>query len=290
MSTTYYTQYEEETEKQLAENINHLESLTYPGSKITFEVDPVELPKPDPNLKVFFFDIDNCLYEKSSKIHNLMHISILRYFQYHLNLSEEDARQLHLRYYKDYGLAIRGLVTHHNIDALQYNKMVDDSLPLQNILSPNLTLRNLLIELKGNKQVDKLWLFTNAYKNHGLRCVRLLGIADLFDGITYCDYSQPDNLICKPDVKAFEKAKLQSGLGDYKNAWFIDDSGSNIKTGVELGFRKCVHVVEDEKDYYHQLLGNAPEATPIIKNIRDLKDAVPELFERFYEPLNYAFK
>ena len=52
----------------------------------------------------------NCLYPKSFNISNQMGDLIDDYFQTHLSLTLDDARELHLRYYKDYGLAIEGLV------------------------------------------------------------------------------------------------------------------------------------------------------------------------------------
>ncbi|SCU88204.1 LANO_0D01420g1_1 [Lachancea nothofagi CBS 11611] len=268
--------YREQVEAQLRENQEGLNALTHTGSQVTFEVDPKETPKPDPNMKVFFFDIDNCLYKRSTRIHDQMQVYIHDYFKNELGLDDDTAWNLHYNYYREYGLAIRGLVKHHDIEALEYNKMVDDALPLHNILKPDLALRATLKRLRSSNTVDKMWLFTNAYKNHGLRCVRLLGIADLFDGITYCDYAQEDNLVCKPDPAAFERAKVQSGLGDYANAWFVDDSGSNIKTGLSLGIRKCIHLVEEEVD---EDLGKNPEGSIMIKTIEDLPQAAPELFQ-----------
>lgn len=272
----YQAEYKEEVRKQLQINQEHLESLTHPGSQLGFEVD-AEVPKPDPNLKVFFFDIDNCLYRRSTRIHDLMQISIKDYFKSQLSLDDDEAQRLQSTYYREYGLAIRGLVMFHGINAMEYNRMVDDALPLQNILKPDLALRETLQALRKSGAVDKLWLFTNAYKNHGIRCVKLLGIADLFDGITYCNYAQHDTLICKPDVRAYEKAKLESGLGDYKNSWFVDDSGNNINRGLELGMRKCVHLVEDSVD---EILGKTPAGSIVIKEITDLPKAVPELFKK----------
>ncbi|CCF60336.1 hypothetical protein KAFR_0J02720 [Kazachstania africana CBS 2517] len=269
-------QYKKDVQEQLRKNIEHLDSLTHPGCMITFPVDQ-PLPESDPDLKIFFFDIDNCLYSLSTKIHDLMQISILNYFRNTLNISHEEAHILHRTYYKEYGLAIRGLKLHHDVDVMEYNQLVDDSLPLQDILKPNLKLREMLINLRKSKSVDKLWLFTNAYKNHALRCIRLLGLGDLFDGITYCDYSHPEELICKPNPKAFERAKLQSGLGDWANAWFVDDGGSNIQQGISIGMKKCIHLVETENDNF--ILGQTPEGSIVINNIVDLPTAVPELFQ-----------
>lgn len=262
-------------QQQLKVNQCHLDSLTHEGSQVTFEVDPISYPPQNPDLKVMFFDIDNCLYKRSTRIHDLMQLSICRYFKHQLKLNDKEASQLSSSYYTQYGLAIRGLVKHHQIDALEYNKAVDDTLQLQDILKPDLQLRALLQKLKSSKKIDRMWLFTNSYKNHALRCIKLLGIADLFHGITYCDYSQ-DDLICKPNSLAFDKAKKESGLGNYKNAYFVDDSGNNIKTGIELGIAKCIHLVELQVDLE---LGATPAGALVIDSILDLPKVIPEIFE-----------
>ncbi|AMD22427.1 HGR088Cp [Eremothecium sinecaudum] len=266
--------YQEAVAQQLAKNEKHLESLNHEGSVVKFPVDLETLPTPDDDLKVFFFDIDNCLYKRSTKIQDLMQVSIQNYFKFSLALNDEEAYELNRTYYRQYGLAISGLVKHHQIDSMEYNQMVDDALPLQDILQPDPELRNMLLRLRKAAKVDKLWLFTNAYKTHGLRCVRLLGIADLFDGITYCDYSEK-SLVCKPSLEAFYKAKAQSGLGQFKNAYFVDDSGINIKAGLEVGMAKCAHVVETVVD---EDMGESPEGCAVISHITDLPKAVPELF------------
>lgn len=111
---------------------------------------------------------------------------IQKYFREHLSLSAEDAHELHMKYYKQYGLAIEGLVRHHKVDALEFNSKVDDALPLEDVLSPDPELRKFLLDMDQTKV--KLWLFTNGYVNHGKRVVSLLGVDDLFEGISYCDY------------------------------------------------------------------------------------------------------
>jgi len=59
--------------------------------------------------------LDNCLYPKSMKIHDMMVVKIHQYFKTHLALSDEEAHQLHNEYYQSYGLALEGLVRHHKI-------------------------------------------------------------------------------------------------------------------------------------------------------------------------------
>lgn len=168
--------------------------------------------------ETFFFDIDNCLYPKSYRIHDIMGDLIDQYFESHLSLPKEEATRLHQQYYKDYGLAIEGLVRHHQVDPLEYNKQVDDALPLEDIIKPNPALRQMLEDIDREKV--KPWLFTNAYVTHGKKVVKLLGIEDLFEGITYCDYSA-ERLLCKPDPAMFAKAMRESGSTDVSQCYFV---------------------------------------------------------------------
>lgn len=190
---------------------------------------------------VFFFDIDNCLYPRSTKVLNLMSDLIDKYFEDHLSLSQHDANRLHMRYYKDYGLAIEGLVRYHKVDPLEYNRKVDDALPLENIIRPDPQLRKLLEDIDRNKV--RLWLFTNAYITHGKRVVKLLEVDDLFEGITYCDYGA-EKFICKPNKEMYAKAMKEAGVAAMSDCYFVDDSHINVKAAQALGWT-AVHLIEE---------------------------------------------
>ncbi|CCH62990.1 hypothetical protein TBLA_0I03350 [Henningerozyma blattae CBS 6284] len=238
--------YRQKIEGQLKLNTAHLDSLDYPGSKVTFDINQSLIAKQDPNNRIFYFDIDNCLYKKSTHIQDYMQLAIINYLIHEVGLNEKHAMEINSSYYKKYGLVIKGLVQLHHVDALEYNRMVDDSLPLQDLLTQDIKLRNFLMQLRSTCKFNKFWLFTNAYKTHALRVIRILGIADLFDGITYCDYSKDDasQFIAKPDPRFFEKAKLQSGLTDWNHAWFADDSWINLNEALRLGINHVVNVNE----------------------------------------------
>lgn len=102
-------------------------------------------------------------------------------------MTPEDALMLHQQYYKDYGLAIEGLARFHKIDPMEFNREVDDALPLDDILSPDPELRALLEAFDKTKV--KLWLFTNAHITHGMRVVRLLGVGKSNMGAASCTCS-----------------------------------------------------------------------------------------------------
>ncbi|KAJ5595998.1 hypothetical protein N7450_002456 [Penicillium hetheringtonii] len=173
---------------------------------------------------VFFFDIDNCLYSKACNIHDEMQTLINKFFVKHLELNPDDAHMLHQKYYKEYGLAIEGLTRHHQIDPLEFNY----------------ELRKLLESLDTSKV--KPWLLTNAYVNHGKRVIKLLGVEDLFEGITFCDYGQLP-LVCKPSQEMYAKAEKEAGAPSTESCYFVDDSHLNCTHAQARGW-KTVHLVE----------------------------------------------
>ncbi|OQN97906.1 hypothetical protein B0A48_16217 [Cryoendolithus antarcticus] len=226
---------------------------------------------PTDQRSVFFFDIDNCLYPKSYKIHDLMGVLIDNYFQNHLGLTQDDAETLHQRYYKDYGLAIEGLARHHRVDPLEYNRLVDDALPLDGLIKPDPKLRQLLENIDRTK--IKPWLFTNAHITHGQRVVKLLEIDDLFEGITYCDYTvQP--LLCKPAVAMYDKAMRESGAQNAADCYFVDDSMINIIGSKKYGW-KSVHLVEPMSTSPPQPVGHFQ-----IAGLEELRHCFPEVFKK----------
>ena len=149
---------------------------------------------------------------------------------------------LHMKYYQDYGLAIEGLVRHHKVDALEYNRKVDDALPLDGLITPDPQLRKLLEDLDRDKV--KPWLFTNAHITHGQRVVRLLGIEDMFEGITYCDYTKP-SIICKPHSAMFDKAQAEAGVSCPEDCYFVGTPPLNL-----LSFEKFTHITSLSDDSY----------------------------------------
>ncbi|KAL9115256.1 MAG: hypothetical protein Q9227_001050 [Pyrenula ochraceoflavens] len=176
---------------------------------------------------------------------------------------------LHQRYYKDYGLSMFGLVQHNQVDPLEFNRQVDDALPLDDILKPDPALRSLLESFDSRKV--KLWLFTNAYITHGRRVVKLLGVDDLFEGITYCDYATKE-MICKPYPAMFEKAEMESGVLNTTECYFVDDSYSNCVASAARGWN-TVHFVEPDVPH------PSPKASEYqISHLSELKSCFPRLF------------
>ncbi|GBF65241.1 suppressor of disruption of TFIIS [Trichophyton mentagrophytes] len=213
------------------------------------------------------------LRRPDSKIHDLMQELIDKFFVKHLSLDVEDAVMLHHRYYKEYGLAIEGLTRFHKIDPLVFNREVDDALPLDDILKPNMKLRTLLEDFDKTKV--KLWLLTNAYVTHGKRVVKLLGVDDLFEGITYCDYGA-EKLVCKPDREMYLKAEREAGAASPEECYFVDDSHLNCRHAQAHNWT-TIHFVEPTLP--------APETRASKYQIADLEE-IRTLFPQFFKATN----
>lgn len=177
---------------------------------------------------------------------------------------------LHSKYYKEYGLAIEGLTRHHKIDPLVFNSEVDDALPLDKILRPDPHLRQLLEDIDPSKV--KLWLLTNAYISHAKRVTKLLDVQDLFEGVTFCDYSKTP-LTCKPSQAMYEKAETEAGAPSTPSCYFVDDSALNCKHAQARGWT-TVHLVEPELP-----LPSVPASKYTIRNLEELRTLFPHIFK-----------
>ncbi|TNY22415.1 Haloacid dehalogenase-like hydrolase-domain-containing protein [Rhodotorula diobovata] len=208
---------------------------TYPDGST---MDDAKTARPADGKLVVFFDIDNCLYSKDAGVAEMMKGKIRAYFR-RLGLSDEEAKDLHSHYYREYGLAIRGLVRHHAVDALDYDKHCDAALPLDEVLKDDPRLRKLLSDIDRDK--CHVWALTNAYKIHATRVLKLLGIADQFEGVISCDYGAGE-FSCKPEAAFFLDAleHVSTPPPPASSLYFVDDSALNVRGAHALGWRHCV--------------------------------------------------
>ncbi|EEB07506.2 pyrimidine 5'-nucleotidase [Schizosaccharomyces japonicus yFS275] len=218
--------------------------------------------------KTIFFDLDNCLYPKSYQIHDMMADRIREYFSDKLGIPAEEAERLRDVYYRHYGIAIRGLVLHHKIDAVDYDQRVDQSLPLETVIKPDVELRNMLMRLRSRY---RLWVFTNAYKVHAQRVLKLLGVDDCFEGLTYCDYNT-ESIVAKPMPQMFERVMVEAGVLSKDECLFVDDSYGNINGAKNFGWPVCVHLVDRDDPLPEPMAG-----THVIRDIHEFEGLVKSL-------------
>ncbi|CAA7259847.1 unnamed protein product [Cyclocybe aegerita] len=180
---------------------------------------------------IVWFDIDNTLYSASSNISHAMGTRIQAYFL-SLGLDPQEASELHLKYY-----------THWNVglDPLDFDRKCDGSLPLEDMISYDPSLRQLFEDIDRTKA--RVWALTNAYRTHAERVLRILKLDDLVDGLVYCDYLVKD-FSCKPEPVFYEMAMKQAGVTDPSKCYFVDDNRKNVDAACSVGWGHCVHFCE----------------------------------------------
>jgi len=144
-----------------------------------------------------------------------------------LGLPDDEAHELHIRYYTQYGLALRGLMKHHGIDGLEFNRKCDGDLPLEDMLKPDAAVRQLLQDIDRTKST--VWGLTNAYSTHARRVLRILQLEDQIEGLVFCDYAQHD-FACKPEPEFYVAVRFLI-LSSYSNDRILISTFSGIAAG-----------------------------------------------------------
>ncbi|KZT62106.1 pyrimidine 5-nucleotidase [Calocera cornea HHB12733] len=215
---------------------------------------------------VVWLDIDNTLYPRSTRIADLMSQRIHAYFL-SMGFTEEDANSLHFKYYSQYGLALRGLMKHHEIDAQDFDRKCDGSLPLETILKPDPKVRKMIQDIDRCKA--RVWALTNAYSTHANRVLNILQLDDLVEGVFFCDYADP-NFSCKPERDFYDEAMRVAGVTDASKCLFVDDNLNNVKAAKALGWGSSVLYSEREE-------GNAMKEHPHVEGVDAVIGRLEEL-------------
>jgi putative hydrolase of the HAD superfamily len=210
--------------------------------------------------KFLIFDLDETLYPRQAGLMQEIGARINRYLIEHLQLSEADAKILRLRYFQQYGTALRGLmVERSDADPEDYLRFVHD-IQLAQYIGPNPALQTMLRSIDLPKVI-----FTNATIEHAQKVLGILGISDCFSRII--DIRAVD-YISKPDRRAYEKMLILIGAQP-SECILVEDSARNLRPATALGMKSIlVDSVEcDEVDY-------------CVKDILGVKEAVEECIRR----------
>jgi pyrimidine 5'-nucleotidase len=230
-------------------------------------------PKP----RVIFFDCDDCLYFDQWKTANQLTKKIDDWCTNH-GLPSGKAYEL----YKQYGTALRGLLAEgyieHTEQAIdQFLHEVHD-IPVHDLIQPDVKLRNILLQV--DPTIPK-YIFTASVREHAVRCINALGIADLFVDVIDC---KACNFETKHSQKAFQIAMKIAGIDiesdpttfTYESCLFLDDNVKNIQAGREIGWR-CILVGTIGRDCGTNV--SSEHAEHEIDHIHHLPHVLPELFK-----------
>ena len=179
------------------------------------------------NLKYLIIDLDNTIYPESAGVFKKVDQKINRYLEEKMGFSREEVNPLRLRYYKEYGTTLRGLMINYKIAPEDYLEYVHN-INMKELLSKDTKLDKVL---KGIS-IEKV-IFTNASKSHAENVLNTLEITDnfvrIFD-IVAMDY------LAKPHPVTYEKLLNTLGVKG-ERCLYSDDIEINLQPAKELGMK-----------------------------------------------------
>jgi putative hydrolase of the HAD superfamily len=211
------------------------------------------------NWSTLFFDLDDTLYPNSNGLWEAIRGRMTDYLRDPLGFPPDEIPEIRQTYFETFGTTLRGLQINHSVDADDYLAYVHD-LPLEEYISPNPKLHDLLVSLPQRK-----WIFTNADSNHAKRVLSILGFENCFDGIIDVHAL---GFLCKPEPRAYQRALALTDETDPDNCVLIDDSLRNLKPAHSAGFTTVLVGTNETQ----------PGADYSVKKLDDLSQVFPQLW------------
>lgn len=170
------------------------------------------------------FDLDNTLYPVTQKLLEHIDTHMGGFVARFLGVDREEAHRIQKQYFREYGLTLRGLMIHHDLDPARY---FEEMTPMDlDEVTPNPALGASIAKLPGRKVI-----YTNASVRHAELVLDRLGMDDLFEAIY--DIEAAD-WIPKPAIESYRRLCEHHGI-EPTRAVMIDDIARNLEPAHELG-------------------------------------------------------
>lgn len=208
------------------------------------------------DLKYLIIDLDNTIYPESAGVFKRVDHLINRYLEEKMGFPKEEVNPLRLRYYKEYGTTLRGLMINYKIVPEDYLEYVHN-INMKDLLSKDVKLNKILKSIPIEKVI-----FTNASKAHAENVLNTLGITDnfthIFD-IVAMDY------LAKPYPETYKKLLNTLGVKG-EQSLYIDDIEINLQPAKELGMRTVIvsNNGQEKKPYVDFVIKEVKEIGKVI--------------------------
>jgi putative hydrolase of the HAD superfamily len=172
-------------------------------------------------------DLDNTLYAADNGVFARMDRRMTAFVARELDITEEKANALRVRYWREYGTTLRGLMLHHGMEAEPFLHDVHD-IGVDTVLEPDAALDAALHAMPGRKIIH-----TNGIREHAERVLESLAITHHFDAIydiRFNDYKPKPCAETLGMLLAKEQIAAQRTL-------VIDDMADNLAAARKLGAR-----------------------------------------------------
>ncbi|MDQ7005048.1 MAG: pyrimidine 5'-nucleotidase [Ghiorsea sp.] len=176
-------------------------------------------------IDLMVIDLDNTLYAADNGVFARMDEKMIAYIQRELGLGRKEANVLRVKYWKQYGSTLKGLMVHHGHDAEPFLFEAHD-VDAHELLSPHDELRDVLQDIPQRKVIH-----TNGTTEHAETILNALGIRDCFAAIYDIRFNQ---YTPKPCVKTLQQLFAQEGVAAAQ-VLVIDDMEDNLMVAKQAG-------------------------------------------------------
>jgi putative hydrolase of the HAD superfamily len=174
----------------------------------------------------WIFDLDNTLYPVTQTLLEHIDRHMGAFVARFLGVDAEEARRIQKLYFRQYGLTLRGLMLHHNLDPARY---FEEMTPMDlNEVFPNPDLADSIARLPGRRLI-----YTNSSVRHSSLVLDRLGMNDLFEAIYDIEAA---NWVPKPAIESYRLMCDRYDI-DPARAVMIDDIARNLEPAAALGMK-----------------------------------------------------
>jgi putative hydrolase of the HAD superfamily len=185
----------------------------------------------------WIFDLDNTLHDASPHVFPHLNRSMTAYLREHLALDESAANELRMRYWRQYGATLLGLMRHHGTDPDHFLRQTHQFPELRRMVVADRAALAAIRHLPGRKI-----LFSNAPAHYAEAVVALIGLRSWFDAVYAIEHVR---FAPKPSPLAFRRL-LRAARVIPERAVMVEDTLANLRTAKRLGM-KTVWVTRESR-------------------------------------------
>jgi len=177
------------------------------------------------DLSLIIVDLDNTLYAADNGVFSRMDQKMNTYIRRELQVSHEAADELRVRYWKQYGSTLKGLMKHHNHDAEPFLFEAHD-IDAFELLDANPSLQQTLASIKQRKVIH-----TNGTREHAETILSALGIQNFFSAIYDIRFNQYTPKPCAQTLRQI----IDQEQVDSQQVLVVDDMQNNLSIAKQVG-------------------------------------------------------
>jgi putative hydrolase of the HAD superfamily len=177
-------------------------------------------------IDVILFDLDNTLYDPQSGLLEAGDRTITQFIAERLQMPREEADELRVRTWEQYGATARGLEVEFGVPQREFFAGSIERVPIAEYVEPRPQLREMLEALP-----QRLYVFTNAPSVYARQTLEALGVADLIEDVFDIETTGGR---AKPDCGCYDHVLEEVGAPAERVA-LLEDTEANLDPAAELG-------------------------------------------------------